>query len=108
MSFPPRSLSSPQLNKEASGKGGGKDSWTFDLMVTSLILVFSHTFIHLHYFLLGTGDAEKNAVLAVEFKVNPSSGNSDSSFLPISQVIHFSLIIPHCLASPFPSQLSFC
>lgn len=67
--------------------GGGKESCTLGFMVNPLFLVFFCIFIHLHYFLLGTGDAKKNPVLAIELKVNPFSGITDYPSLPINQVI---------------------
>lgn len=65
----------------------GKDSWTLGIMVTLLSLVFFHTFIHLHYSLLGIRDAKTNPVLAIELTVNPSANNPDYPFLPINWTI---------------------
>lgn len=67
--------------------GGGKESWTLGFMETPLFLVFFCIFIHLHYVLLGSGDTKKTPVIAMELKVNPSSGITDYPSLPINQVI---------------------
>lgn len=67
----------------------GEESCTLGFMVTPLFLVFFCIFIYLHYFLLGTRDAKKNPVLAIELKVNPFSGITDYPSLPINQVISY-------------------